>query len=368
MSIKVIDSINDIKESDWNKLVHENDPFNQYHFFKALEDSGSIGAERGIKPQYILSFQDNELKAAMVLFSKMHSYGEYIFDWAWADFFQRNAKSYYPKLVSQHPYSPVTNRTFISMCSKSTNELLTYLSDVSKDSLYSSTHLLFLESTELEIIPISFKIRHSFQYHWKNENYDSFSHYLETFKTKKKKQILKERNTELHIRNISCEELGKYTDEFYELYLSTVDKKGAHAYLNRSFFASIFKNMPQQLLLIGAFKDERLVAASLFFKGREKLYGRYWGCLDMYSNLHFELCYYQGIDYCIKNKIDIFEAGAQGEHKIQRGFKPVLTYSAHFINDDTLAKPIYHFVDEEKEQTKFYIQELSKKLPFKKIT
>mgnify|MGYP000642771301 CR=1 FL=1 len=367
MTIQILDSINSIKEASWNKLVHENDPFNDYHFHKALEDSNSIGQNKGFIPKYITITRGDELVAAMAYYVKMHSYGEYIFDWAWADFYKKYGYDYYPKVVAQNPYSPITNRTFLYSDKSILPQLTKAFLDISKSTHFSSSHILFLEKDEIGIIPDEFKIRSSFQYHWNNDGYESFDHFLSTLKNKKKKQIIKERSISgLQIKEIPKEELGKHTNTFYNFYLQTIDKKYSHAYLNEDFFTYLFKNMKENIVLFGAFNDkDDLVAAALYLKGKTKLYGRYWGSREKYKNLHFELCYYQGIEYCIRNKIEVFEAGAQGEHKIQRGFTPTIIYSAHLIQDQQFKIPIYNFIDEESEQIRELLPELSKKLPFK---
>ena len=367
MTFKIFDSINSIKEEQWNKLVHENDPFNNYHFYKALEESQSIGVDRGFSPKILTIFDGVDLVAAMVVYAKNHSYGEYIFDWSWAEFYQKHNYRYYPKLVSQNPFSPVTNRTILLEDNKYLKPIIDELQNISNEQIYSSTHLLFLEEEELDYFPNNYKIRHSFQYHWKNRNYESFNSFLDTIKTKKKKQILKERKTPLMIKEVPEEELSQYSSIFYDLYINTITKKHSHPYLNEKFFKYIFTHMKKNILLNIAIENDSIVAASLFFKGGEKLYGRYWGCLKDYENLHFELCYYQGIEYCIDNKINTFEAGAQGEHKIQRGFIPVLTYSAHNIKAPEFRAPIESFIEEEKQQIEELLPELSKKLPFKNL-
>jgi predicted N-acyltransferase len=367
VTFKIFDSINSIKEEQWNKLVHENDPFNNYHFYKALEESQSIGIDRGFAPKYLALFNQESLVAAMAVFAKNHSYGEYIFDWSWADFYQKHNYPYYPKLVVQNPFSPVTNRTILFSDEKYVSKIISKLQEISNNPSYSSMHLLFLEEHELSWIPKDFKIRHSFQYHWKNDSYKSFDDFLNSLKSKKKKQILKERRTTLNILEVPSKELENYSTIFYKLYINTISKKHSHAYLNEDFFKYIFRNLSEDILLKVALENDQLVAASLFFKGRNKLYGRYWGCLKEFENLHFELCYYQGIEYCIANNIDTFEAGAQGEHKIQRGFRPVKTLSAHKIYNENFKVPIEDFIEEESIQIDSLLKELQKKLPFKSL-
>ncbi len=366
MQVKSFTSINDIKESDWDQLIHPDDIFNKYHFHKALEVSNCIGVQRSQIPYYITIFEGIELKAACVVYIKEHSYGEYIFDWAWADLYSRYGEEYYPKLIAQNPFTPATNRTFLTDDSKYIEILNNEIQKISKDLNVSSKHLLFLEKEEIPHLSSDFQLRSSFQYHWRNKDYTSFDHFLSHLKSRKAKQIRKERKTELNIKDISGDDLSKYASIFYELYISTIAKKNSYAYLNFEFFEYIFKHMKNSIRLVAAFKDDLLVAASLYFIGENKLYGRYWGARQEFRNLHFELCYYQGIDIAIKNKLSTFEAGAQGEHKIPRGFEPTKTYSAHVIYDGRFQQPIYNFILEEEKQIDSIIPELNQRLPFKK--
>ncbi|WP_290732571.1 peptidogalycan biosysnthesis protein [Halobacteriovorax sp. JY17] len=367
MQVEIFSSIDHIKESDWNQLIHPDDIFNNYHFHRALEAANCIGEERGQIPFYITISEHQELKSACVIYLKSHSYGEYIFDWSWANLYERYGYNYYPKLIAQNPFTPATNRTLLYSDKKHIPYLFEEICKISNLHNCTSKHLLFLEEDELELIPNDYKKRTSFQYHWKNYNYKNFEEFLFKLKSKKAKQIRRERLTDLEIREIKPELLKEYATIFYKLYASTIVKKQSYAYLNLDFFIYIFTNMSDSTRLIGAFDQENLVAASLFFIGRDKLYGRYWGAVEEYKNLHFELCYYQGIELCIRNNIAVFEAGAQGEHKIARGFEPTKTHSAHQIHDHNFQDPIYNFIDEEDKQIKDLFPELKRKLPFKKI-
>ncbi|WP_372655145.1 GNAT family N-acetyltransferase [Halobacteriovorax sp.] len=365
MQVKIYSSIDNIKESDWNQLIHPDDIFNKYHFHRALEVSECIGLERSQVPHYITVSEDSVLRAACVVYIKDHSYGEYIFDWAWADLYSRYGEDYYPKLIAQNPFTPATNRTFLYTDSKYIPELMSELQKLSESLGVSSKHLLFLDAKELPLLPFEYKTRASFQYHWKNKGYKDFEDFLTHLKSRKAKQIRKERKTDLEIREIPADKLTKYSATFFELYISTISKKNSYAYLNYEFFNYIFTHMKSSIRLIGAFHEEKLIAASLYFIGEKKLYGRYWGAREEFRNLHFELCYYQGIDMAIANKLDTFEAGAQGEHKISRGFEPTKTYSAHVIFDERFRAPIYNFISEEENQIDNLLPELSKRLPFK---
>lgn len=367
MQVEIFSSIDHIKESEWNQLIHPNDIFNSYHFHKALEISKCIGKERGQVPHYITISKNGELKAACVVYQKDHSYGEYIFDWAWADLYQRYGRNYYPKLTAQNPFTPATNRTFLFKEEEYLEKIILEVEILATAINSSSNHFLFLEENETGILPKNYKLRTSFQYHWKNYSYQNFESFLSRMKSRKAKQIRKERKTNLTIREVPPESLKDYAQVFYSLYTSTIQKKHSHAYLNLDFFEYIFTHLTASINLIVAYDNNSLVAASLFFVGRDKLYGRYWGAVEEYNNLHFELCYYQGIETCIREGIATFEAGAQGEHKIPRGFEPTKTYSAHKIYDNNFRSPIYNFIDEECRQIDELLPELAKKLPFKNI-
>lgn len=365
MQVKLFPSIKHIRESDWDQLIHADDIFNKYHFHLALEVSNCIGKERSQIPIYLTIFENESLKAACVLYIKGHSYGEYIFDWSWADLYSRYGHNYYPKLIAQNPFTAATNRTFIFSKEIYANRLIEEIKLIEEKYECSSTHLLFLDSNEIDLVSKDYKIRESFQYHWINQGYKNFEDFLLKLKSRKAKQIRKERRTDLLIKEIGQDELNHYSSIFYKLYIQTIAKKNSYAYLNEIFFNHIFTNMSEEIKLIAAFKDDQLVAASLFFIGENKIYGRYWGALEKHKNLHFELCYYQGIELSIKNNIEKFEAGAQGEHKISRGFIPTKTYSAHKIVDENFRAPIYNFIDEESSQIDELFVELNDRLPFR---
>jgi predicted N-acyltransferase len=338
-----------------------------FRFFHALEESRSIGNEAGWNPVF---FTDSAQSCILYSFIKNHSYGEYIFDWKWAEAYQQNKISYYPKLTSMIPLSPVTTSHFImpEFDKKKCDEVMDQYESFYQAHNFSSSHFLFTTNEEKEYFEgRGYQTRESFQYHFLNENYENFEDFLGKLKTKKAKNIRSERVfPELEIKNITGTELTHlHAREMYQFYLTTIDLKQGIAYLTEDFFKIIFETMKDNILYVQASLQGQVIAGALFFHDEQRLYGRYWGFNRDVPNLHFELCYYQGIEFCIKKKIKIFEAGAQGEHKITRGFRPVRTYSAHKIKHPVFAEAISQFIENEKGYVEEAIIELSRRLPFK---
>lgn len=356
----------EISEEEWKRLGPQENPFLQKAFFSSLEDSGSIGLKSGWEP---LLFKESE--GILFSFIKSHSYGEYIFDWEWARAYAQYQLPYYPKLTSMIPFTPATTSHFImpKYNEQAMTRLLNSYQDYYLTSDFSSSHFLFLKEEEIPVfLNAGYLIRDSFQYHFINEGYESFEEYLQTMKGKKAKHIRHERLfPDLTIEKISKENLRpEHALEMYQFYLSTIDDKNAIDYLKRDFFLNVFENMKDNVLYIRATKGDEAIAGALFFYDQIRLYGRYWGSSQEIMNLHFELCYYQGIEFCIENKLEVFEAGAQGEHKISRGFRPVKTRSAHHIKETAFRGAISQYVEEEKKYVQEAINELTKHLPFKK--
>lgn len=329
-------------------------------FWKVLEDSGSINETRGMSK---IEFKTSN--ASLVTFSKTHSYGEYIFDWAWADAFAKNGLPYYPKLTSMVPFTPATATHFQGDQSE-WSELLRQHDEILKN--HSSGHFLFTTKEEQAFLGShGYLLRDSFQYHFFNEDYKSFEDFLEKLKSKKAKHIRLERShPELDIERLTGEKLTlAHAEEMHQFYLMTLEEKRAIPYLTADFFKLLFESLPQNTLYVRASKEGELIAGALFYYDEEKIYGRYWGSKSFIRNLHFELCYYQGIEFCIEKGLKVFEAGAQGEHKIARGFRPVLTTSAHQINHPGFKTAIANYIQAERTQVAQAMDELSKLLPFK---
>lgn len=351
LTIKFVESISDIAESDWRQLSrsgHFSNPFVDPRFLSVLEKSGSVTAEKGWKPLHVVAYSGSELVAFIPLYLKGHSFGEFVFDWAWANAYQRHGLEYYPKALTASPLSPITGPRLLH-CSLSDEQQLAIINTVSdwlEQNHISSWHINFLDSEGCDVLEQSDLLaRRDIQFHWHNHNYTSFSQFLEYLKAKKRKNILRERR-QVATRGWTFEWLSgdEATNEdwqcFYELYKKTFDEKGSWSQLTPEFFPQLAERMGEQVLLLFATKDEQRLAGAFFIKSDTHLYGRYWGSLVDEEFLHFETCYYQGIEYAIANKLKVFEPGAQGEHKLARGFDPVLTYSYHYIVEPAFREAI----------------------------
>lgn len=340
-----------------------NNPFSRTEFLDALIQSGCVGPDKGWEP---VEFKSGHSK--LTTFAKSHSYGEYIFDWGWAEAYDRVGIPYYPKLTSMVPFTPVTSRHFLDANERQASELLKAHDTWLGESPFSGAHFLFLEPDEIKLLTShQYMIRESLQYHFFNDGYSDFENFLQSLRTKKAKNIQKERSfSGIKIKKITSGELKEvHADRMYQFYIATIERKHSFDYLNQDFFRSIFRNMKDNILYIEAEKDGEFIGASLFFYDDQKLYGRYWGTSTYVENLHFELCYYQGIDFCLERKLKVFEAGAQGEHKISRGFRPTIIYSAHKIKHPGFSAAIRDFIDDEKRWMGEQKNELAKMLPFK---
>jgi predicted N-acyltransferase len=360
MLVNIKSSIN---QTCWRKINQSSNPFLNHLFFRTLEETKVVNKETGWTPIY---FEEPQI-SILYTFTKTHSYGEYIFDWNWANAFHENAIPYYPKLTSMIPFTPATTSHFIG--DVSVNVMNAYEKYYNENGLTSS-HFLFIDRNEIDFFKsYGYIIRDSFQYHFEAKDHSSFENFLSTLKSKKAKQIRKERtfSKDIQFQTVTGADLTrKHAIEMFNFYQSTLKLKNAISYLNLNFFISIFEQMKENICYMRAIKNGNPIAGSLFFYGTDTLYGRYWGCTEEVQNLHFELCYYRGIDFCIDNDIDKFEAGAQGEHKIARGFKPVKTYSAHKLKHSDFHKAISKYIEDERIQINEQISYLSERQPFKK--
>jgi uncharacterized protein len=357
MTLKVHRSIFDFKAEAWNSLVPLNFPFAKHEFLAALEKSNSTGKRTGWHPQFIGAYQEDTLIGAFILYLKTNSYGEYIFDWSWANAWQRYGFDYYPKLTSAIPFTPATGSKILTTTSQDKDEisraLIKKALELKKELSASTIHLLFTQASENALInDMGLTLRKTFQFHWFNDSYQDFDSFLTQLKQKKRQKIRRERkgiqqNKNISIKEISGNDVKDYHQCFYQLYLSTIDKKSSFDYLTQEFFTEIFHSMPDNILLYLAYEGDEVIAGTLNFIGGDKLYGRYWGAFKDIQHLHFELCYYLPIEYAIRNNIHTFEAGAQGEHKIQRGFIPSYTYSHHELSDNLLTTPIIESINSE---------------------
>jgi predicted N-acyltransferase len=343
----------------WRALEPPDFPFFDYEFLRALERSGSIGGGSGWSPDYLVCKDDlGGVLGALPLYLKTHSYGEYIFDWEWAHAYRQHGLPYYPKLVAAVPFTPATGPKLLVRPDADraavTRALLAAARRLGEERRVSSSHALFLPEEELdEFIEHGFAVRHSVQFHWRNRGYGAFSDYLDAMMSKRRRQVARERRQleGVEIERLTGSELSpEHAATMYRFYLSTSDRKWGSPYLTGAFFAEVFRTMGDRILLVLA-RDRgtgRPIAGALnFFKGRT-LYGRYWGTTEERRNLHFELCYYQAIEFAIERRLALFEAGAQGEHKLARGFLPSLTYSAHAIHHPDFRRAIEDYINVEK--------------------
>lgn len=377
-NIRFISSITDIDCAAWNRLAGLDYPFVQHEFLLALESSGCTSPRSGWTPCHLLleADFDNALLACLPLYIKTNSYGEYVFDWSWADAYARHGLSYYPKLLSAIPFTPCAGPRLLIAPDTDSEAALSVvcaaLTSKVAELNASSWHLLFPDEAQKTLFSgQSLLLRTGCQYQWFNQDYRSFDDFLNTLNSRKRKNLRKER-LRVAEQNISFKVLEgqEVTDTqwqmFFQFYQNTYVVRGRAPYLNLEFFLALARNLPQYLMLVLAYQDDECVAGALFFKGADTLYGRYWGSSEEFHFLHFETCYYQGIDYCIQHGCQRFDSGAQGEHKIQRGFKPVSTWSLHSIAHPEFARAIEHFIHEEEAHISKYINHATEFLPFRK--
>ncbi|WP_135077623.1 GNAT family N-acetyltransferase [Terasakiella sp. SH-1] len=374
LKVERLDKISDISASDWNQCVGADEPFGRHQFLSALEDSQCVQPKTGWMPQHLVLYDEDKIKACCPLYLKSHSYGEYVFDWSWAEAYERAGGRYYPKLQCAIPFTPVTGQRLMSCpdaTAKHTETLLKAMIERAKELQISSLHITFAQKNEWDLIQDHGLLpRTGHQYHWNNQGYVDFDAFLAHLSSRKRKSIRKERKAvleagiEFQILNGNTLE-AQHWDAFYQFYMDTSGRKWGHPYLNRDFFTLLGERLGKSTILILALKDNRIVAGALNLKGSETLYGRYWGCLEDYKFLHFETCYYQAIEYAITHGLKRVEAGAQGQHKIQRGYLPVETYSAHWVADPGFKTALVDFLDHDRKVNELEMQELSKFSPYK---
>ncbi len=380
-----ISSIDAISCEQWNTLCGTDYPFLKHEFFAALEHSGSTTKSTGWQPHHLVITQpalDKKTVAVMPLFIKTHSYGEYVFDWAWADAYHRQGIEYYPKLLSSIPFTPATGpRWGIDNdyeCSEIVTFMLEALEEEAKRLGGSSCHILFFEEQAQQTLlsqQFNWIKREGYQYHWFNDDYRDFDDFLSRMSSRKRKNIKKERQKiqqqDIIINTLCGKEISEQDwQDFYLFYQMTYLKRSGHGgYLTDAFFPLIAQYLSEHIVMVQAQVAEKgamqTVAAALCFKDSACLYGRYWGCNNDYDSLHFEACYYQGIEYAIHHQLKRFDPGAQGEHKIQRGFTPIQTYSAHWIDHPEFSDAIRRFIERETSEVKRYIEDAKQLLPFK---
>jgi len=365
-------SISHIDRQGWQALQQGDYPFLRYEFLAALESSGSVTRETGWQPLHVEVKQGGETQLFLPLYLKYHSWGEYVFDWSWAEAFERAGKNYYPKLLGAIPFTPATGPRWLSNLeeSASVNLVAEILRKLCQEYQLESGHLLFPKTDSAALAATGLKLRKGCQFHWFNDNYTSFDHFLESFNARKRKDVRKERRKSAE-QGISFEQLSgesietRHIEAFYDFYVMTYLVRGQQPYLSKEFFLELQQQMPEQMLLVMAKRDHEYVAGALSFFDSDTLYGRYWGCTAEFDSLHFETCYYQGLDFCINKGLQRFDPGAQGEHKIKRGFRPTPTYSFHHIPDTRFSFAIENFLAQEIAAVDQRISQLQNHLPFK---
>jgi len=378
LSIRKVETLQDVPATEWNKLVPEDNPFLRHEFLAGLERYKCLD-DHGWYPAHILAYANDELVGALPLYFKTNSIGEFVFDWSWADAYERAGGQYYPKLVSAVPFTPVTGpRCLIKPDAQNKDEICkeiyTYAKQLAEEADVSGLHYLFPDDSECKILnnDEDLLIRKACQYHWFNHDYHDFDEFLQTLNSKKRKQIKKERRSlldaDIEIEILCGNEITSHHWAVYQqFYNSTFYRKWGEPRFTLPFFESLGRNLPESTLLFLARHQNEYIAGAFAMKGTKSLYGRHWGCYSQYRFLHFELCYYQTIDYCIKHDLNKLDAGVQGEHKISRGFVPVTTWSAHWIADEQFRDAIRNFLKYEQHYIDEYMKELSTHLAYKSV-
>jgi predicted N-acyltransferase len=377
MQIVVTNSLSEIDGEQWNALNADGNPFTSHEFLHGLELTGCVGGRTGWKPHYMVACDDDgNMLAALPMYEKHHSWGEYVFDWAWANAWQQYGLAYYPKLVVAVPFSPVTGHRILVRENADTKAVTTALVSTAvehaREQQYSSIHFLFPTEAEADrLMQQGFMLREDIQFHWANDDYTDFSDFLATLSSRKRKKIARERRrvaeAGIVFRHVSGHELTHaHIDRMHRFYMETIIAHNSTPYLNQAFFHRLVDQLADHVVLVEALADDRVVAGALNIRHGRTLFGRYWGCTEEYHSLHFETCYYQAIDYCISNGLKYFEGGAQGEHKLSRGFMPVVTKSAHWLAEQTLTPAVRKFLDHEKEHVAHYRKILEQHSPYRR--
>ena len=376
MQCRILSSLTEENKLSWQSLAGSQIPHLSHPFLLTLETSHSTGPGTGWSPRYLLVEDDGRLLAAMPLWLKTHSWGEYVFDQEWARAYARHGQAYYPKLVAAVPFTPATGPRLLLHPDADPADiaavLLPALRQLADDTGASGWHILFPPAHELPLWQqASAHLRLGCQFHWHNRDYGCFDDFLEGMTAKRRKEIRRERRRVAE-QGVSLQRLTgpdlrpEHADLFIPFYQETYRRRSGHdGYLTPAFFHQLFQRMPDRLLLVLAFQDGEAIGGALSLIGDDTLYGRYWGALREVECLHFEACLYQGIDFCIERGLRHFDPGAQGEHKIPRGFEPVLTHSCHWLRHPGFHEAVGEFVAEEAEMVRRYREEARGLLPFR---
>lgn len=370
--ITVIDSLAQVDRAQWNALAGTN-PVLSYDFFDTLHTSSCASKRTGWQPHFLVLHRDGVLAAAMPLYLKGHSRGEYVFDHAWAEAFQQHGIEYYPKLLSAVPFTPVTGARLLARTHDDRVVLAQAAVELAKALTVSSLHILFPNEEDIAALrQAGFLLREGVQFHWDNAGYANFEDFLAQLKNDKRKKIRQERrrvsDAGVRFRRLRGDQVDAATLAFfYQCYATTYASHYSKPYLTPGFFAALVEKIPDQLLFVIAERDGQPIASALNLVGGNVMYGRYWGALEFVSGLHFETCYLQGIEHCIEHGLARFEGGAQGVHKMSRGLVPTATWSAHWIADQRFSDAIADFLTRETQGMNEYIEELEEHTPFKQV-
>ena len=385
LTVSFVNSIEEIGRDNWNALSGTTNPFIRYEFLHALESTGCTTKETGWQPMHVCISEEptkvqanKRLTAVMPLYLKNNSWGEYVFDWSWAEAYSKHGLGYYPKLVTSIPFTPSAGPRVCTGDGNQEADVIALIFENVKARAVklgaSSWHVLFpSEKEHHHFNELKIHSRIATQFHWYNKGYKNFDNFLDALNSRKRKAIRKERD-QIKKQGITFRITeGKTISEeqwanFYLFYQTTYLKRGMQGYLELDFFLEVARTIPNHISLISALYDEKEIAAALFFKSDQQLFGRYWGSRFDQQFLHFETCYYQGQEYAIKEGLLSFDSGAQGEHKIQRGFEPIFTYSNHWIEDEKFSDAIADFLKQEAKHTGRYKADAETLLPFKKIS
>ena len=376
LSVRAVESLREIGEATWQRFANlegsPRDPFLSYAFLNALEQSGSVSAEVGWLPYHlVLEDEAKQPLGVMPLYLKGHSQGEYIFDYSWADAFERAGGRYYPKMLSAIPFTPATGRRLLVASSEHESALVSGAAQFASEMNISSVHLNFLDQAAWQRRgDEGWLLRTHKQYHWQNQGYKTFDDFLDCLSSKKRKNIKRERRdalaNDLEIQRLTGAEIAEaHWDAFYQFYIDTGARKWGSPYLTRSFFSLMSATMAEDVLLVMVRRDGRYIAGAINFIGGDCLFGRNWGCIEHHPFLHFEVCYYQAIEFAIEHGLSRVEAGAQGEHKLARGYMPSHTYSAHWIVHDGFREAVGRYLEEERTHVAEEIDYLEQFSPFR---
>lgn len=376
LSCRVVDGLDSVSAEDWNRIAGSDQPFLRHQFLIALEQTGCVGEGTGWYPRHLLFEANGRLVAAVPMYLKTHSYGEFVFDWSWAEAYARAGLDYYPKLVSAIPFTPVTGPRLLVDAQLPAAALRGAAASVAMEVAgrmdASSVHWLFTEGADTSALASSgYVLRAGCQFHWRNPGYRDFRDFLDSLRSKKRKQIRRERReaaqSGLEIEVLTGADLSDaQCDAYHALYSSTYDRKWGYPSLTREFFRTLRSTLGDALVIVLAKDGDRYVAGAHLLQGRRRLFGRNWGRSAYHRSVHFEVCYYAPMEHCIARGLEVFEAGAQGEHKLSRGFLPVATWSAHGIRDAEFRRAVADFTRREQAEIRAYIEEMARHSPFRR--